>query len=548
MELSEIVSKVYDAIESGSISDLSNVAKEDEKGTILAFRRVLRDSQDKHKILEACMTAAEADAVSPDLPLALFDDVFRTTRVDDLRSEWTFFESFEARFSVEKFMPRTKNSKSKLALLRIANYILDRVPTSDSQLSGRILLFNARCFALSERSGVNLTSLYSERKVIFDRDSSNALYVALWSVVERTKTRKPSVDDFAAVRGSLETLHAYLSSRFPLTGPILEPLVHPYFGDEDLFPLQIAQDAFVYVVAVHVATWLSSLEASHGVDSEDLRVAAENFVGLLDEADKKRLRREKRWETWKIQDKCASFERTPPSADDLAGCVESATERASSDRSARSKLESIATKNARAWAPLFSSDDDVKTHCAGVAAPSIENFVRRMIDAVQPDAGIDAEYHPSKDDAYAWRGRRLVVAHELGSLRAMEVSALKTFENFARTKCGMSVETVPDVELRTKDDENETTNDEKKIDDAPEGVKVPDDDQTSPTGNEDADGRSAGTGQDDVEEGPSEKQDNATKAESEKPKARRNRKRKSTTTAKESVEEKGTKRSRREAA
>jgi THO complex subunit 1 len=74
----------------------------------------------------------------------------------------------------KQFMPAKRNTKSKLAMLRIANFLLRRLSQSHNTVfCGRIMMFLAYAFPLSERSGVNLLGSRNDANVT-DVESESA--------------------------------------------------------------------------------------------------------------------------------------------------------------------------------------------------------------------------------------------------------------------------------------------------------------------------------------------------------------------------------------
>lgn len=74
------------------------------------------------------------------------------------------------------FLPASgRNTKSKLALLRIANSLLRRLSnTQNTVFCGRILMFLAYVYPLSERSGVNVTGTFNVANVTkFDEEGGD---------------------------------------------------------------------------------------------------------------------------------------------------------------------------------------------------------------------------------------------------------------------------------------------------------------------------------------------------------------------------------------
>ena len=51
------------------------------------------------------------------------------------------------------------------------------------------------------------------------------------------------------------------------------------------------------------------------------------------------------------------------------------------------------------------------------ALPSLEEYLEPYVEALDPESGIEAEYHPGNDPLYAWRAMRLYARHQLPLLK-----------------------------------------------------------------------------------------------------------------------------------
>jgi len=108
-------------------------------------------------LVELSISAARSELCSVSLPISIMADIFDVLYLDDAL---TFFSSVEDNVVVWKeplFFAAIKNN-----LLRICNDLLRRLSrTQDTVFCGRILLFLAKFFPFSERSGLNIISEFN---------------------------------------------------------------------------------------------------------------------------------------------------------------------------------------------------------------------------------------------------------------------------------------------------------------------------------------------------------------------------------------------------
>lgn len=109
------------------------------------------------------MLSLESNFARQELAFLMFEDLFQTITVEAMEPAWVMVESRTRVLTSKHLMPFEKVTKSKMAMLRIANYLLRRLSASHhTVLCGRVMMFLAYAFPLSERSGVNLLGSYNE--------------------------------------------------------------------------------------------------------------------------------------------------------------------------------------------------------------------------------------------------------------------------------------------------------------------------------------------------------------------------------------------------
>ena len=145
------------------------VSQDDRVALLFAFRKValrltsrLYDGSGAtleglafENLFDLAVDAARADLVAHTAVFALLLDVFEGLTLGDCSRVFGWFEANAATIADPDFL-----KAGKLSLLRMSNEMLRRLSKADNTVfCGRILMFLASVFPLSERSGVNLKSL-----------------------------------------------------------------------------------------------------------------------------------------------------------------------------------------------------------------------------------------------------------------------------------------------------------------------------------------------------------------------------------------------------
>jgi THO complex subunit 1 len=110
-------------------------------------------------LLDLVLQAATSEVCESKTPFVMLEDLLEATTLDECKSVWDLIEERRDIMCDPKFVPDDikRNTKSKLALLRIANSLLRRLShNNDTEFCGRIVMFLAYVYPLNERSGVNL--------------------------------------------------------------------------------------------------------------------------------------------------------------------------------------------------------------------------------------------------------------------------------------------------------------------------------------------------------------------------------------------------------
>ncbi|KDR20035.1 THO complex subunit 1 [Zootermopsis nevadensis] len=119
-----------------------------------------------------CIEACRQDMCTPTMPVVLLGDIFDALTLDQCEKLFAFVENGVNTWREEMFFSACKNN-----LLRMCNDLLRRLSRSQNTVfCGRILLFLAKFFPFSERSGLNIVSEFNlDNLTEFGGESSNDL-------------------------------------------------------------------------------------------------------------------------------------------------------------------------------------------------------------------------------------------------------------------------------------------------------------------------------------------------------------------------------------
>ncbi|CRK91806.1 CLUMA_CG005431, isoform A [Clunio marinus] len=127
----------------------------------LIMKTHINDMQAIEKLIEISIAIAKIELISPYSPVVLLVDVFDVKTLDHCENLFMFVEKNVHVFKGEHFFTPCKNH-----LLRMCNDLLRRLSRSQNTVfCGRILLFLAKFFPFSERSGLNIISEFNVENI-----------------------------------------------------------------------------------------------------------------------------------------------------------------------------------------------------------------------------------------------------------------------------------------------------------------------------------------------------------------------------------------------
>lgn len=164
----------------------------------LIMKTYINDMEQVAKLIETSIAIAKMDLISPYAPVVLLVDVFDVKTLDLCEDLFMFVEKNVSVFKEDHFFTPCKNH-----LLRMCNDLLRRLSRSQNTVfCGRILLFLAKFFPFSERSGLNIISEFNVENIteygaVTDGDDpmgetsedsplkvDRHLYIKFWSLQE----------------------------------------------------------------------------------------------------------------------------------------------------------------------------------------------------------------------------------------------------------------------------------------------------------------------------------------------------------------------------
>lgn len=118
------------------------------------------------RYLDMVLVMCERHLVEVGLYSTMIEDLVDTSIISDCQDVFTFLEDNILRQG-ERFKRPLTYSYAKQMVLRTCNQLVRRLSkANDALLCGRVLLFMAKLYALSERSGVNVQGFYNSSRAI----------------------------------------------------------------------------------------------------------------------------------------------------------------------------------------------------------------------------------------------------------------------------------------------------------------------------------------------------------------------------------------------
>jgi hypothetical protein len=383
------------------------------------------------------------------LPVLLIEDCLDALMVEGAQEFWADYvePSLDRPPQLLGDLMWKSSNACHLPFLRVCNQFLRLLDTASHskqcEWKGRILTALAKGFSIADRSALkfwgtfnssNVTDFESEET--FQANSAPTtskatsaapkmdynLYESFWSLqADFSNPNRIQVAAFIRkLKIVLEALESAASSSSTATAPACASL--RYMTSSSLLPTQLATAEFRSSVVAQFLISASHLSSESPALANALLPLLTRAKKLLqsDNPDLYNLlwesiltQREDVWRKWK-KEKCpvSAFapKQTPESGTSdspangkslMGGALGS-----SSEAPAKHEYESLQADE------LLKVSQDLKK-----AIPSLEGHLEPYVEALDPESGIEAAYHPGNDPLFAWRAMRLYAKHQLPLLK-----------------------------------------------------------------------------------------------------------------------------------
>uniref|UniRef100_A0A9L0STE4 THO complex subunit 1 n=1 Tax=Equus caballus TaxID=9796 RepID=A0A9L0STE4_HORSE len=436
---------------------------ENEKKCTLdqAFRGVLEEEIINHSscenvlaIISLAIGGVTEGICTASTPFVLLGDVLDCLPLDQCDTIFTFVEKNVATWKSNTFYSAGKNY-----LLRMCNDLLRRLSKSQNTVfCGRIQLFLARLFPLSEKSGLNLQSQFNlENVTVFNTNEQESTLGQ-----KHTEDREEGMDVEEGEMGDDEA---------PTTCsiPIDYNLYRKFWSLQDYFrnPVQcyekISWKTFLKyseeVLAVFKSYKLDDTQASRK-KMEELKTGGEHvyFAKFLT-SEKHILNTEENWNSWKNEG-CPSFVKERTSDTKPTRVVRKRT--APEDFLGKGPNKKILMGNeelTRLWNLCPDNMEACKSETREYM-PTLEEFFEEAIEQADPENMVENEYKAVNNSNYGWRALRLLARRSPHFFQPTNQQFKSLPEYLENMVIKLAKELPPpSEEIKTGEDEDEEDND-----------------------------------------------------------------------------------------
>ncbi|KAH9752346.1 THO complex subunit 1 [Citrus sinensis] len=384
------------------------------------------------RLLDIVLYLCEKEHVEGGMIFQLLEDLTEMSTMKNCKDIFGYIESKQDILGKLELFAR-----GKLVMLRTCNQLLRRLSkANDVVFCGRILMFLAHFFPLSERSAVNIKGVFNtSNETKYEKDPPDGIpvdfnfYKTFWSLQEYfcnpaltlapTKWQKFT----SSLMVVLNTFDAQPLSDEVGDANVLEEEAATfnikYLTSSKLMGLELKDPSFRRHVLVQCLILFDYLKAPGKNDKdlpsesmkEEMKSCEERVKKLLETTPPKGkdflhsiehiLEREKNWVWWK-RDGCPPFEKQ--------SMEKKAVQDGPKKRRPRWRLGNKELSQLWKWAD---QNPNALTDPQRVRTPAITEYWKPLADDMDPSAGIEAEYHHKNSRVYCWKGLRFSARQDL---------------------------------------------------------------------------------------------------------------------------------------
>ncbi|KAE9590627.1 putative THO complex, subunit THOC1 protein [Lupinus albus] len=405
---------------------------------IMQFGQSIDDSETETtqghipRLLDITLYLCEKEHIEGGMIFQLLEDLTEMSTMENCKDVFGYIESKQDILGKRELFAR-----GKLVMLRTCNQLLRRLSkANDVVFCGRILMFLARFFPLSERSALNIKGVFNTtNETKYEKEPLEGIcidfnfYQTFWGLQEYFSS--PTSVNHAPAKWKkfasslsvvLNTFEAQpLSDEEGDANNLEEEAVNfsiKYLTSSKLMGLELKDPSFRRHVLVQCLILFDYLKAPGKNDTDLPSETLKEEITLCEERVKKLLQltppkgreflckiehileREKNWVWWK-RDGCLPYERQP---------MEKKTVQGDKKRRPRWRLGNKELSQLWKWAD---QNPNALTDPHRVQTPSIMEYWKPLAEDMDPSAGIEGEYHHKNKRVYCWKGLRLAARQDL---------------------------------------------------------------------------------------------------------------------------------------
>ncbi|PNY10205.1 THO complex subunit 1-like protein, partial [Trifolium pratense] len=385
------------------------------------------------RLLDIVLYLCEKEHIEGGMIFQLLEDLTEMSTMKNCKDIFGYIESKQDILGKQELFAR-----GKLVMLRTCNQLLRRLSkANDVVFCGRILMFLAHFFPLSERSALNIKGVFNtSNETKYEKVPVEGIcidfnfYETFWglqdyfsnpaSIIHSPIKWKKFTSSLSVVLNTFEAQP--LSDEEGDANNLEEEAVNfsiKYLTSSKLMGLELKDPSFRRHVLVQCLILFNYLKAPGKGDkdlpSENMKdeiTSCEERVKKLIELTPPKgkeflykiehiLEREKNWVWWK-RDGCPPYEKQPTEKKVVPD--------GSKKRKPRWRLGNKELSQLWKWAD---QNPNALTDPQRVQTPSINEYWKPLAEDMDPSAGIEAEYHHKNNRVYCWKGLRLSARQDL---------------------------------------------------------------------------------------------------------------------------------------
>ncbi|GLT46006.1 hypothetical protein SLA2020_197980 [Shorea laevis] len=403
---------------------------------IMSYGKSIDDGENTQGViphlLDIVLYLCEKEHVEGGMIFQLLEDLTEMSTMRNCKDIFRYIESKQDILGKQELFAR-----GKLVMLRTCNQLLRRLSkANDVVFCGRILMFLAHFFPLSERSAVNIKGIFNtSNETKYEKDPPEGIsvdfnfYKTFWSLQEYfcnpasltlapvkwqkfTSSLTVVLNTFEAQPLSDEDGHANILEEEAATFNI------KYLTSSNLMGLELKDPSFRRHILMQCLIVFDYLKAPGKNDKDSSETMKEEIKSSEDRVKKLLemtppngkeflrsiehiLEREKNWVWWK-RDGCPPFEKQPIEKKTVQDGVKK--------RRPRWRLGNKELSQLWKWAD---QNPNALTDPQRVRTPAITDYWKPLAEDMDQSAGIEAEYHHKNNRVYCWKGLRFSARQDL---------------------------------------------------------------------------------------------------------------------------------------